>query len=553
MHLSLVILHLAGAVMLLLWAVRMVRTGVERACGPALRNALHEARDGRLRAALAGAVLAIGLQSSTAVALLAAGFASSGIIGGVTGLALLLGADVGSALVVRVLSFELSWLIPVLLLVGGVLFLKVETRVLRMSGRILLGIAFVLISLTMIGQATEPLRDSALLPGAIGYLRGDPVTAFAIAAVLTWLIHSSVAAVLLVAGIAAQGLLPAEVAVPLVLGANFGGGLIAVWLTRGQEPAARRIPLGNLAFRGGASLAALGGLALAGFPLAWLGTGGAQLVNFHVAFNLALALVCLPLIGPVERLALWLMPEPAPEVPADFPARPASALDRSVIGTPSLALASATREVLRMGEAVEMMLAPMLDLIDGGGTGAAAQVRRLEEDVNRAHTDIKLYIAEINRGQLSEREARRGIELTDFAINLEHAGDIIAKTILPLIGEITGNDLRFSPQGWTEIGALHARVMANVQLALNVQLSGDLDSARQLMREKERMRELERESHDRHLARLQAGTTRSIETSNIHLELVRALKEINSLLATVAYPILREHGLLRDSRLKKSA
>lgn len=553
MHLSFVFMQLAGAVMLLLWAVRMVRTGVERANGPALRRALRGAKDGRLRAAFAGTTLAIALQSSTAVALLATGFAASGIIGTAAGLALLLGADVGSALVVKILSFDLSWLVPVLLFAGGVLFLKFEGRAVRQVGRILLGIAFILLSLRMIGEATEPLRHSAVLPAAIEYLRGDPVTAFAVAALLTWLIHSSVATILLLASFAAQGLLPGEVAIPLVLGANFGGGLMAVWLTRGQPPEAWRIPVGNLVFRGGAALAGLGAFALAGFSLDALGTGAPAVVNAHVAFNVALALVCLPLIGPVERLAVRLVPEPEPDAARAVIARPASALDRSVLDSPSLALASATRELLRMGETVEMMLTPVMDLIDGGKVETAAEVRKLDEEVNRAHTEIKLYVAEINRGRLSEQEARRGIELTDFAINLEHAGDIIAKAMLPLVAEVAAQQLRFSPEGWTEISILHARVLSNVQLALNVLVSGDLASARQLMREKEEMRRLERASHDQHLQRLQAGTVRSIETSDIHLELVRALKEINSLLATVAYPILSEHGQLSESRLQQSA
>lgn len=550
MHISVVFMQLAGAVMLLLWAVRMVRTGVERACGPALRRALRGAGDGRFRAAAAGMVLAIGLQSSTAVALLATGFAASGIIGAATGLALLLGADIGSALVVKILSFDLSWLVPVLLFVGAVLFLKFEGRSMRQVGRILLGIAFILLSLGMVGEATAPLRQSAVLPATIEYLRGDPVTAFIAAALLTWLIHSSVATILLLASFATQGLLPGEVAIPMVLGANFGTGLMAVWLTRGQPPEAWRIPVGNLVFRAGASLTALGVFALVGGAVSHLAAGAAGVVNAHVAFNVMLAMVCLPLIGPVERLAALLVPEPKPDAGRPVIARPASALDRGVIDNPRLALASATRELLRMGETVEMMLAPVMDLIDGGKVEMAAEVRALDGEVNRAHTDIKLYVAEINRGRLTEQEARRGIELTDFAINLEHAGDIVAKTVLPLVAEVAEERLQFSREGWTEITELHARALTNVQLSLNVLVSGDLSSARQLVLEKERMRRLERESHDRHLKRLQVGTVRSIETSDIHLELVRAFKEINSLLATVAYPILKEHGHLSESRLR---
>lgn len=555
MHFSLILLHLAGATMLLLWAVRMVRTGVERAHGPALRNALRQAKGGQVKAAAAGTVLAVLLQSSTAVAILAAGFATSGILSVSTGLAILLGADLGSALVVQVLSFDLSWLVPFLLLVGATMFLKSEVQVIRQTGRILLGIAFVLLSLRMIGEATAPLRDSDFLPIAISYLREDFVTAFAVGALFTWLIHSSVAAILLFVTLAIQGLLPIEVGLSFVLGANFGGGLIAVWLTRGQAIDARRIPLGNLLFRGTAAVLCLLALQTFAFPVEWFGaTEARQLVNLHLAFNLGLVVLCLPLTGLVEGLVIRMIKEKpaAAGETTDLLSRRVSALDRSVIDNPSLALASATRELLRVGEVVEIMLRPVMEFMDSGDIEQIKQARKLDEEVNRAYRDIKLYIAEVNRAEMTAREAQRGIELTDFAINLERAGDLVAKTLLVLAQEKSSKKLSFSDEGRKELIDLHDRVMANMQLALNVLVAGDIESARQLVVEKERMRRLERASHDRHLKRLQSGTQQSIETSDIHLETVRALKEINSLLASVAYPLLTESGDLLDSRLAKT-
>ena len=555
MHLLYILLQLAGAIMLLLWAVRMVRTGVERAHGALLREALRGATRGRVRAAAAGTVLAVMLQSATAVAVLTAGFAATGVMSVSGGLAVMLGADVGSALVVQALSFDLSWLVPLLLFAGATMFLKVEARIVKQTGRTLLGIAFILISLRMVGEATAPMRHSPLLPMAIDYLRGDPVTAFGAAALFTWLIHSSVASVLLFMSMTAQGVLPAEVALPMILGVNLGAGLVAVGLTRGQAIEARRIPLGNLIFRATAAVVILLGLQAATLPMSWFGeTAARQVVNMHLAFNLALLVACLPFTAAMERLAQLILPDaPAGEETFDLMSRRKSALDRTVIKMPSVALASATREVLRMAETVEIMLRPVMELFESGDKARVAQLRRLDEEVNRAHTDIKLYIAEVNRGTMSQDEARRGIELTDLAINLEHAGDIIAKNLLVLAEEKSDKKLSFSGEGWSELTALHDRVLANMQIAMNVLVSGDLEAARQLVIEKERMRKLERDSHERHLKRLQSGTVQSIETSDIHLEAVRALKEFNSLLVSVAYPILTQSGDLLESRLAKTA
>ncbi len=544
------LIHLAGAVMLLLWAVRMVRTGVERAHGTRLKAALRGAKGRTAQMAFVGMVLAVVLQSSTAVGILAAGFVTSGILTVGTGIAALLGADLGSALVVKILSFDLSGLIPFLLLVGATMFLKFEARTIRQTGRIVLGIAFILLSLQMVGEATEPLRDSTLLPGLIGYLRGDPLTAFLVAAVIAWLVHSSVATVLLFVTFASGGMLPLEVALPMVLGANLGGGIIAVWLTRGMELEARRIPIGNLIFRGTAALGVLTLLQVVDLPITYLGaTEPVQLVNFHLAFNLVLVVLALPFVRPMERLAAKILPDPVAETDPAALAAPVSMLDRSSVNRPIVALASAKRELLRMGETVAAMFHPVMELMEGGNAEMIARIRGLDETVNRKHTEIKLFIAEVNRGDLTERERQNGTHLTDFSINLEHIGDIIAKNLLSLAESRARKNLRFSSEGWKEMCNLHSRVEANMQLALNVLVSGDVESARQLVKEKEAMRKLERESHDCHLERLRNGHSVSIDTSDIHLETVRALKEINSLLVTVAYPILTESGHLLESRL----
>jgi phosphate:Na+ symporter len=546
------LIHLAGAIMLLLWAVRMVRTGVERAHGTRLREALRGARGGTAQIALVGMILAVVLQSSTAVGILAAGFVTSGILTVATGIAALLGADLGSALVVKILSFDLSGLIPLLLLVGATMFLKFESRTVRQTGRIVLGIAFILISLQMVGQATEPLRDSSLMPGVMGYLRDDPLTAFLVAAVIAWVVHSSVATVLLLVTFASGGMLPLEVAVPMVLGANFGGGIIAVWLTRGMEIEARRIPLGNLIFRGAGAAGLLAVSQVVDLPITLLGaTEPVQLVNFHLAFNLAMVLLALPFVRPMARLVRRLLPDLV--AASDEVASVASMLDRASVNNPTVALASAKRELLRMGEIVAAMYHPVMELMDGGNLEKIARVRALDDQVNRKHTDIKLFIAEMNRGKLTEREARLGMDLTDFSINLEHIGDIIAKSLLTLAETRAERNLRFSPEGWSEMVNLHARVAANMQMAMNVLVSGDVASARQLVKEKEVMRKLARDSHDRHLERLCNSHSASIDTSNIHLEIVRALKEINSLLVTVAYPILTETGHLLESRLAQTS
>ncbi len=554
MDTTLLFLHLAGAVTLLLLAVRMARTGVERAYGPGMERALRYAGGNWPKAIAFGAGAAMLLQSSTAVGILAAGFAVSGLVEVSGALILLLGADLGSALIVRILAFDLAWLTPFLLLIGGGMFLKGQTRRARQGGRILIGIALVLVSLQMIAAATLPLRESEALPAIVSYLKDEYFLSFLLGALFTWLLHSSIASILLVATLAAQGSVPLELGIALVLGANLGAGLIAVGLTRTAMPVARRVPIGNLIFRGIGAFIALVVFSAVDFPVELAGDDPAsQIVILHVTFNLALVVLCAPFTGLMSRiLAQWIPEADGAGEPTDLLSSRVSALDRSVLDTPRLALASATRELLRVSEIVEVMLRPVMDLYETGDKDRVKELRRLDQEVNKAHAEIKLYLAELNRNSMSGDDARRSMVLANFAINLEHVGDIISKSLLKLVGEMRDKHLAFSEEGWRELTDQHTQVMQNIQLALNVLVSGDRDSARELLHEKVRMRELEMRSQKRHLRRLQGGTVESIETSEVHLETIRALKQINSLFSSLAYPILSESGELLESRLAEA-
>lgn len=551
---SVVLLHLAGAVALLLFATRMVRTGVERAYGDVLRHRLRSVLRNPVLAILAGAALAICLQSATAVALLVGSFSGAGIVGGTSGLLAVLGADVGSALVVKLLSFDLSLLVPLCLAAGTAMFMATERRDWRQFGRILVGIGLLILSLRMIGEASEPLRESQLLPVVVNYLSGDPVTAFLLSAIMTWLFHSSVAAILLVVALASRGLVPVELGLVLVLGANLGGGVIAVMLSRAAIPKARIVPLGNLLMRGTGALAALTTLILFAPPLDWLGASTPdQLIHGHIAFNLMLALLGIPLAGLVHRLAGRIVALSAPEAqPASLAATELSALDEAALDTPSQALANATREVVRVCETVEIMLQRIIELYVEADQDKIDALSALDDRVDRKHAAIKLYLAKVTSRTLSEADALRCQELIGACVKLEQVGDIIVRNMLVHVQKKFDRGLEFTEQGWRELTAFHTSVVANAKLAFNVLVSRDSETARQLVREKDRLRDLEKRSSQSHFERLREGTAKSVETSSIHLDTIRDLKQINSLLASMAYPVLEERGLLSGSRLKAS-
>jgi phosphate:Na+ symporter len=241
-----------------------------------------------------------------------------------------------------------------------------------------------------------------------------------------------------------------------------------------------------------------------------------------------------------------LVPDTKDRVPQTEPRY----LDAAAISTPALALANAARETLRIGDTVEQMLNGMLQVIRTNDLVLADEVIKLDDDVDRLYTAVKLYLTQITKEMLDEKDSRRWAEIISLTINLEHVGDILERIMQDLRDKKIAHRLSFSEAGMGEIEQLHAKLIVNLRLGMSVFLNGDLKSAQDLLVEKERFRDLERRFHDSHLDRLAGQTVQSIETSSLHLDIISDMRRINSFFCSTAYPILEKAGQLRKSRLK---
>ena len=549
MNATSLVLDLLGGIALLLWGVRMVRTGMTRAFGARLRRVLGHATRNRFTAFTAGIGVTALLQSATATALLVASFSGRGLIGATAALAVMLGADLGTTLAAQVFSLDLHWIGPLALLAGVGLFLSGESGSRRHVGRLLIGFGLLFLALKLIVSASAPLRDAPAFAAVLAPLAQEPLLAIVLAALLTWAAHSSLAIVLTIAGLASTGAIPPVLALTLVLGANLGGGMAPLMGSAGQPANARRAPLGNLLMRG---IGVLIALPLIDPLLGWLlqfGPESRLAVNAHTAFNLALAALFLPLLPLVDRLCRRLLPD-APQTEALAAPR---YLDDGALDTPSVALAAAARETLRLSDIVSGMLNDAMTVFRTDDAKLAKAVEQADNQVDRLHESIKLYLTELSKHEMDGAESRRHVDVLTFTTNLEHIGDIIDKNLMELAAKKIKHKLAFSPEGMQELTEFHARVAANLQMACNVFMANDAKLARQLLREKISLREAERQAAENHYRRLAAGRAESIETSAIHLDMIRDLKRINSHLTAVAYPILEQTGELSSSRLKTGA
>ncbi|PWL36698.1 Na/Pi cotransporter family protein [Marivita sp. XM-24bin2] len=537
--------QLAAAVALLLWSTRLIRTGVERAFMPELKLGLKSLSGNTLSAAAGGGLAAMVMQSATAVALISAGFAISGMLAPHSALALVLGAELGSALMARVLILPVETVLPFALLIGVIAFFKASTRKMKQIGRIIIGLALVFISLGMIREATMPIGENAIIQSIATYFRDDLISAYVLGAVLTWAMHSSLAAVLTFATFATTGIIAAPVAAALVVGANLGGAFIPFALLWSAERPARLLALGNLLARGTLTVVFLAILLSGRIDLALFGaTAGEQAIALHIMLNATLLLLALPLVKLIIQAAGTALPRHSDEESGSL-----SALDTDALDHPPLALACAQRELLRMSETVQAILVPVMHLFRTWDPEQARMIERREDEIDRMHFETKIYVSRLREHDLHPDQDKKTLEIVAMANSLEDAADRIAVTLVALAKKMSDEALSFSDEGLADIAHFHDQIVTNGQLALSVMTTGDAEAARQLVAEKDRIRIEEQKLQERHLKRLQQGATASIETSNIHQETLRVLKQINAAVSYVAYPIAKETGDLLDSRL----
>ncbi len=540
------LLNLIAAIALLVWGTHIVRTGVLRVAGANLRQILRRSVGRRATAFLAGIGVTGLLQSSTATGLLTSTFVAQGAITTAAALAVMLGADVGTALMVQVFSLNLSWLAPLLIAAGVIVYLSKKNERAGQIGKIVLGLGVMILALQMIMQATAPLTHATGVKVLFSQLSGDVLFDMLIGALFAIACYSSLAVVLLTAALTASHVIPVQVALAIVVGANLGSGLLVVLTTLKSDPLTRRVPLGNFLFKGVGCLIALPMLPFAAQWLAALdATPQRMVVNMHLAFNLGVALLFLPLVSKIARLVeAWMPAEAAKETPG-APRH----LDATALATPALAIGCAAREAIRLADVVQDMLTGLLAVLKTNDFQLAEQLRKRDDEIDRLYTAIKLYLAQVSREALEERESKRWTDIIQFTINMEHVGDIIERVLIDIAERKIRLGLSFSDAGMQEIEHLHARLLANLKLAIAVFLNGDFKSAQQLMAEKVAFRELEMRYADSHLQRLSGNTPQSIETSSLHLDLLADFKRINSLFCSIAYPILESAGVLSKTRL----
>jgi len=544
-----ILLDLLGGVSLLLWGLHMVRSGIVRAFGSDLRRFLGIALRNRFMAFAAGVLVTALLQSSTATGLMTASFVTGGTVDLIPALAIMLGANVGTSLIVQVLSFNVSAVAPVLFLIGVTAFKRGGQTRTRDLGRVAIGVGLMVLSLHILLDTLAPAENAPAVRTLLAAMTDESLLCLLMAAALTWAAHSSVAVVLLVMSLAYSHFITPVASLALILGANIGSAINPlVEGSHSDNPASRRLPLGNLLNRVIGCAVVLPLLHPIADMLARFEPDPARMAaDFHVGFNVALAVVFILPLNAVASLLTRLVPDRPKPNDLSTPLY----LDEAALATPSVALVCAARETLHIGDIIETMLRRTRTALMNDDRRLVAEICRMDDAVDRLDEAVKLYVTKLTRESLSEPDGHRAMEIISFSINLEHVGDIIDKNLMELAAKKIKRGVVFSKEGTAELESFHQEVVDNLKLAFSAFMSGDVRIARQLVTEKAALRATEFAAAESHLARLREGRAESIESSSLHLDILRDLKRIHSHICSVAYPVLERTGALQPSRLKE--
>ncbi|TPG74145.1 Na/Pi cotransporter family protein [Pseudomonas arsenicoxydans] len=527
------LINLAGAIALLLWGTHMISSALLRGFGSPLRQWLGHNLNNRWMALLSGIGITGLLQSSTAVSLMATSFTAAGTLALAPALAMMLGANIGSTLVVQLLSLDMSMLMPLMLLTGLIVFRLRDDSRFESIGCALIGLGLMLLALHMLGSTLAHVEATPVFQLIMQSLDGDLLIALLVALLLTWLCHSSVAVVLLIVSLASTGMLSATTLVALVLGVNMGGALPSV-ISAGSS-VGRRLPLGNLLVR------VVGAMAVLPFSglLAETSLDPSTLVMvLHSGFNLLLALVFIGLTDILANALTRLLPEPVRDVDPGMP----HYLDEAGLEVANIGLANAAREALRMADMFSAMLGRLLLLFHTSAPTCVEDVRRIDQSLDLLSAAIRAYLADIGKEGLSDDDADRAQELLLFVINLEHAADILCGSLAQLAMRRVRRGEQFSAFELGNIAPLHDALLESLSLAISVFLREDIAIAHQLIDRKEAVRQLEAQASREHFRKLQEDKNTWAESGDIFQRVLRDYRRVHHHIAALAYPLLERVG-----------
>ena len=529
------LINLIGGACLLFYGVQIVSDELQSLTGDKFRQILSTFTSTPLKGLFTGTLVTAIVQSSTVTAVVLVTLVNAGVMTFQQTLAVILGAGIGGTVTIQLIAFRIFDYAMLMIAVGLLIKLLGQHKVMRCLGNTILGFGFIFFSLQLITQAVKPLGSNLLFKEVLIALAKSPFYGIIIAMGFTALVQNSAVTMGIIIALAMQNLVTLTDAMPLIFGTNIGICAVTMISAIGGKPDAKRVAETQTLFK------SIGVLLFLPFMHQFIeliqgstSDTARQIANAHTLFNLIIACLFLPFGKLFSQFAIYLIPDKKNGIDPSAP----KYLDENILTNPSLALGESIRESLRMGDIVIEMFRAIIPAFTSQEEEKIKAISKKDDYVDSLNTAIKLYITKLSQRTLSPEQSKRQINVLSAITNFENIGDIIDKNLMELALKRIKLGVHFSEQGWQEIQQLHKKVMENLESVITAYASRDTELANKVLENKPIISQLERTLRQAHIDRLREGLRESIETSEIHLDILTNLKRIDSHIAAIAYAVL---------------
>ena len=521
-----------GGLSLFLFGLNFVGRALNRAAGGRLRHMIFSLSERKVMGILVGALLTVLVQSSSATVAMLMSFANAGLVNLSQSLGLILGAEVGTIVTIQVIAFKVTSFAPLLVALGFLLMSLRQPYV--YIGRTLFGVGMVFLGLRLMADAVAPLQTSPQFKVAIAFLGTRPFLTAVFAALFAAVARSSAGPIGVAMMLSYEGIIDLNGAVAVVLGANLGSAVTALLGAARSTTEGRRVALAHTVFK--TVVVIIFFVLLRHFTTLLTAIGGStarQIANAHTILNLATVVLFFPIVSPFERLIRAVVKE-GPETLARKPRY----LDYTALDTPSLAIGQAQREAMRMADIVVAMFANVKDVLKRNDDALRKEIVAEDDRVDELAESTTTYLTRISQEELTKDQSLKEVALLYIVDELESVGDVISKSLMIYAKKKIELGFYFSKEGFSEINEFHQFVSESLRMAVTAFSCWDRDLAsKTLHRREEGERRLSR-LHDAHIDRLRKDKKESLDTSSVHLDLIRDLERINFHAANTAEAVL---------------
>jgi phosphate:Na+ symporter len=548
------IFGLLGGLALFLYGMELMSEGMKKTAGNKMRSVLALLTKNRVIAMLCGAFVTMVIQSSSATTVMLVSFVQANLMSFMQSLGVILGADIGTTITAQMIAFKLTDYALLMIMIGFLVRMFAKNESVKYIGEAILGFGVLFFGMKLMSDAMKPLRSYGEF---ITTLKGleNPLLGIFFGAVFTALIQSSSAFTGIIIVLAQQNLITLEAGIPLVFGANVGTCVTAGLASIGASREAKRVALAHVIFK-------LAGVLLFIF---WIpvfanfirysseiyGFGPArQIANAHTIFNVSLALIFLPFIGLFAKLILKILPEERIDPHLMLSTYH---LDYKMISSPAMAIDLVRAEISRMARILGRMLEAVIIPFFKKDPGVDKYFPSLsikegldirEEKLDYLEEQIDDYLVKLSHESLSEDQATEVFCLMSIAKDMESIGDLIHRNMIPLIAKKNDKSSEFSNEGKEELMIYHGKVMKQLKLLQEAFSELNVDKAKNIMSKERKYLDLELQYRARHLQRLIEASRETVDTHEIHMELMDLMKQVIVYSSNIAKTFSSSHRRL---------